>query len=225
MIGRPVSEPTALNDCWNQIGVSGDASCEKLSAAIHCRNCSVFRAAGRHLLDRAAPGGYVRQWTELIATPAAAVDPEAHSVLIFRIGREWYALSTHCCVEVTEPRPIHRIPHRRNPSLAGLVNIRGRLELCVSIAEVLHAQSALPIEASAKPNRLVVIERSRRRWAFPADEVYGVHHFADRQLSIVPITIDRAEISHSRGVIEWEDRRVGLLDPDKLFDTLEASLR
>ena len=225
MIVDPASEPPALNDCWNRIGVSGDASCERLPAVIHCRNCSVFRSAGRRLLDRAAPSGYVTQWTERIAAPAAPVDSGAHSVVIFRIGREWYALSTDCCVEVTEPRPIHRIPHRRNLGLAGLVNIRGRLELCVSIAEVLHAQSAPAVATPAKPTRLVVIERSRQRWAFSADEVYGVHHFADRQLSTVPITIDRAEVSHSRGVIEWEDRRVGLLDPDKLFATLEASLR
>jgi chemotaxis-related protein WspD len=225
MSAGPAPDPPALEDCWNQIGVSGDASCEKLPAAIHCRNCPVFRAAGRHLLDRAAPGGYVRQWTERIASAAVAVEPEAHSVVIFRIGREWLALSTHHCIEVTEPRPIHQVPHRRSSSLAGLVNIRGRLEICVSIAELLHAQSALPDETPAKPTRLVVIERNRQRWAFAADEVYGVHHFADRHLSTAPSATGRADGSHSRGVIDWEGRRVGLLDPDRLFDALEAGLR
>ncbi len=224
MSAGPPLDPPAPRDCWNQIGVSGDASCEKLAAAIHCRNCSVFRAAGRHLLDRSAPDGYVQQWTDRIAARGVADDVEDHSVVIFRIGREWFALTTHYCVEITEARPIHKIPHTRDPILAGLVNIRGRLELCVSIVALLHVQSALPIEGSAKPTRLVVIERSRKRWAFPADEVYGVHHFSDRQISTVPITIDRAEVRHSRGMVQWEDRRIGLLDPDRLFDALEASV-
>lgn len=213
----------AVQDCWNQIGVSGDASCAKLETAIHCRNCPVFGAAGRHLLDRPAPADYVRQWTERIAAPASAVDSEEHSAVIFRIGSEWFGLATQYCVEVTEPRTIHNIPHGRNPALAGLVNIRGRLELCVSIAEVLRVHSALLRDA--QPTRLVVIERDRERWVFAADEVYGVHHFGDRQLSAVPVTIGRTEVRHSRRVIEWEDRRVGLLDPDALFGTLASSLR
>jgi chemotaxis-related protein WspD len=224
MSAGPALDSLAPQDCWNRIGVSGDSSCEKLAAAIHCRNCPVFREAGRQLLDRSAPGDYVSQWSERIAVRAASADPEAHSAVLFRIGSEWFALSTHCCVEVTEPRPIHQIPHGRGPILAGLVNIRGRLEICVSIANLLHAPKAPSVATPAKPTRLVVIERNRKRWAFPADEVYGVHHFSDRQLSSVPITIDRAEVRHSRGVIQWEDRRVGLLDPDKLFDALDAGI-
>ena len=29
----------AISDCWNQIGVVGDQSCDKLPANVHCRNC------------------------------------------------------------------------------------------------------------------------------------------------------------------------------------------
>ncbi|SDV46390.1 chemotaxis protein CheW [Chitinasiproducens palmae] len=51
----------AVDDCWNRIGVYGDASCERLAEAIHCRNCEVYASAAIRLLDRvpvdmAAPG-------------------------------------------------------------------------------------------------------------------------------------------------------------------------
>ncbi len=51
-------------------------------------------------------------------------------MLVFRLGDEWLALPVGVLVEVTRPRPPHRVPHRGG-LLAGVVNIRGELHLCV----------------------------------------------------------------------------------------------
>ena len=68
-----------LNDCWNRIGVKGDASCPELANVVHCHNCPVFAAAGQQLFQRAAPPECVEEWTQALAReePVPACDTVA----------------------------------------------------------------------------------------------------------------------------------------------------
>jgi chemotaxis-related protein WspD len=123
-------------DCWNRIGVRGDRSCPELAQYVHCQNCPVFAAAGRRFLDAPTPPGYLDEWAERLAAPAEEAASDLEGALVFRLADEWLALSVHALVEVTTPRPVHRVPHRGG-LLAGLVNIRGELCLCVHLAKLL----------------------------------------------------------------------------------------
>ncbi|MFM9961437.1 MAG: chemotaxis protein CheW [Planctomycetaceae bacterium] len=125
------------NDCWNQIGVTGDRSCPELQKHVHCRNCPVFTAAGQRLFEREPPAVYLAEWTKRLAEPEVVAERDTISVLIFRVGEEWLAFDIGLLVEIAEPRPIHTLPQRSNEILAGLVNIRGELELCVSLGGLL----------------------------------------------------------------------------------------
>src|SRR5215813_146310 len=99
-------------DCWNRIGVWGDRSCPELVPAVHCHNCPVFAAASRRFLDAAPPEGYLDEWTERLSTAAQDTATDLQSVLLFRLGEEWLALRIAVLLEVTIPRPVHRVPHR-----------------------------------------------------------------------------------------------------------------
>ncbi|MCI0658189.1 MAG: chemotaxis protein CheW, partial [Acidobacteria bacterium] len=137
MPALPVNAPA---DCWNRIGVRGDHSCPELLKVVHCHNCPVFAAAGRRFLDAPSPTGYLEEWTERLISPIEETATDLQSVLIFRLGEEWLALRVQVLLEVTIPRPVHRIPHRTE-LLAGLVNIRGELYLCVRLVDVLGIRS------------------------------------------------------------------------------------
>ena len=63
----PDGSTAAINDCWNRIGVRGDASCPELKQYGHCRNCPVFASAALTLLDRELPAGYAAEWMGYIA--------------------------------------------------------------------------------------------------------------------------------------------------------------
>ena len=145
------SLPIAAGDCWNRIGTSGDRSCPELETHIHCRNCPVFASAARTFFDRPAPEGYLAEWTQWLAgspeagngeagTGADLSDRDLVSVLIFRLGQEWLAFRTQTVAEVTLPRPVHRIPHRSNEIFIGLVNLRGQLQLCISLHGLLGVE-------------------------------------------------------------------------------------
>jgi chemotaxis-related protein WspD len=228
-----MTAPTAVPvepgvDCWSLIGISGDRSCPELERFIHCRNCPVFATAARRFFDRPAPEGYQEEWTRLLGAPIPPPAADDLSVLIFRLTDEWLALPARVIVEVTNHRPVHRIPHRTNERLVGMVNLRGQLQLMVSLHGVLgiQADEPGPAEAPGGPKgpapRLVVICRDGQTWVFATAEVGGVHRFSRTAMSAVPSTLANPKSSFSQAVIPWEGRSVGLLDDQRLFAALKG---
>jgi chemotaxis-related protein WspD len=213
-------------DCWNRIGVQGDRSCPELARVLHCHNCPVFASAGRRFLDTPSPDGYLEEWTERLARPPERPPTDLQSVLLFRLGDEWLALPVDLLVEVTTPRPVHRVPHRGG-LLAGLVNVRGELYLCVRLDRLLGI-TRKENDGRAEDNpaaRLLLVRRDGERWVFPVDEVAQVHRFPAAALTRAPATVARAAGRVTRGVLTWEGRSVGCLDEGWLFQAVRARVK
>ncbi len=218
--------------CWHRIGVSGDRSCPELSTFVHCRNCPAFAAAARGFFDRPAPEGYLGEWSTWLADSDgqgprgegrgedeeddAVAQREGVSLLIFRLGAESLAFRTRTVAEVTTPRPVHRVPHRSNRVLAGLVNLRGQAQLCVSL------HGLLGIDVAGPSPRLVVLRDLRRAetWAFGADEVAGIRRVPRGQWQPVPSTLANPAVGFSQAVLSWDGRSVGVLDEQRVFAAL-----
>jgi chemotaxis-related protein WspD len=218
-----------LDDCWNRIGVRGDRTCPELVKVVHCHNCHVFASAGRRFLDAPSPEGYLEEWTRRLVVPIEAPSADLQGVLIFRLCEEWLALRVQALVEVTGQRRVHRVPHRRG-ILAGLVNIRGELHLCIHLDQVLKLREEGG-KSKAEPNvapssrRLLVVRRESERWVFPIDEVDQVHRLPLRDLTPVPATVGRALARLTRGVFALSGRPIGLIDDERLFATLRGKIR
>jgi chemotaxis-related protein WspD len=226
-LSRHVVAP--MDDCWRHIGVSGDRSCPELATFIHCRNCPVLTSAARRFFDRPAPAGYLDSWREILEQPAVARDADARSVLVFRLGNEWLALPTAVLAEVTSPRQLHRVPHRSGAELAGIVNIRGQLQVCILLEGLLGLPApAVDIPVAASTARLIVVERvgdrGVERWVFRVDEVAGVHRVPGQSLRDVPATVSGAGTRATTALFSWHDRTVGLLDVSRLLDGLHGRI-
>lgn len=218
--------PVVTTDrCWQAVGVWGDRSCPELVKHTHCHNCPVFAAAGRQFLDAPSPAGYLDEWTARLAEPVRRTTDGLIGALVFRLGEEWLALPVGVLVEVTHPRTPHRIPHRGG-LLAGMVNVRGELHLCVRLDVLLGvnppARDRAP--AGARP-RMVVIRQDADRWAFAADDVDLVRRVAAAELVPAPPTLARATARVTRGVFHRDGRAVGLLDETRLFEALRERVR
>ena len=225
-----------MEECWRRVGVTGDRSCPELTTFIHCRNCPVLAAAAQTFFDRSAPEGYLESWSRILEAPEVVADPNATSVLVFRLGREWLSLPTASLVEVTPLRCLHRVPHRTNSVLEGFVNIRGQLQLCVSLhgllgldsKPVIASQALLAQDGSdidARPTaRLLVVERSgsqrAERWVFGVDQVAGVQRVARSSMRTVPSTLSQAGVRFCQTLFDWQEKTVGLLDESRVFDAL-----
>ena len=221
-----------------------DSSCPELVTHVHCRNCPVYAAAARTFFDRPAPEGYLAEWTDWLANAAApGEDPEDDassarqedvvSLLIFRIEGEWLAVATRTVAEVTTTRPVHRIPHRSDEILTGLVNLRGQLQLFISLRGLLGIAGETappPVEVAAtgagaltapKPRLVVLRDRERSEtWVFAVDEVLGIHRVTRSRLGSVPATLANPAVSFSQAVLPWEGKSVGFLDEQRIFAAL-----
>jgi chemotaxis-related protein WspD len=212
--------------CWKEIGTFGDRSCKELTALAHCRNCPVYSAAGRRLLDRELPDGYREEWTDRLANRKDAGKVETVSMIVFRLREELLALKTVFFQEAAEAAIPHGIPLRTGEVFKGVVNINGELILCVSAAALLGITAEEGEGASDRKvyPRLVVVSRDGQRFAFPADEVLGVHRFPLAVLQELPATASRSIRALTAGILPWHDRTVGLLEEEKFFAALSRSL-
>ena len=213
-----------INDCWNKIGVRGDRSCVELEPHVHCRNCPVYSAAALTLLDREYPPEHLSEWTAHFAGRKKLEQPDAHSAIIFRIASEWFALPTSALDEVAEPRTIHSLPHLRSSVVLGLVNVRGELLICVSLAKMLRLGEPTSVDAERKgfnTKRLVVIRHNSRRVAFPTDDVQSIHRYHPRELKSVPASIAQAAAAYTNALLPLQGKTVGCLDDQLLTQALD----
>jgi chemotaxis-related protein WspD len=221
----PNGQAVEIHACWNEIGVHGNGSCPELQKFIRCQNCPVYSSAGVRLLDRPSPPGYRHEWKEHFAQGKQLAARSRHSAVIFRINVEWLALPTEAFQEVAERRPIHSLPHRQRGIVLGLVSIRGELLICVSLGHLLGLENLLPCETlRTEHQRLLVGDWGGNRFVFPVDEVCAIHRFDPQQLQAPPATLAKSNLTFTRGILHWEERTVGFLDPNLLFMSLNRSL-
>jgi chemotaxis-related protein WspD len=216
---------SSIDDCWRRIGVAGDRQCPELARVGHCRNCGRYAEIAAQTLDREPSEGHVEQATELLARKEEPEARDTLAVIVFRLAGECLALPTAVFEEVTSLRPVRPVPHRTSGVLLGLVNVRGSLHLCVSMARLLGIEE---VERAETPrgsgSRLLVIGRDGNRWAFAADEVFGIHRVAPQDLADVPATAAKTVFVPAKAIFPWRQSHAGLLDDRRLFETLQRSV-
>ncbi|GAB4243243.1 MAG: hypothetical protein OHK005_07500 [Candidatus Methylacidiphilales bacterium] len=209
--------------CWARIGVWGDNSCPELDTHHHCHNCPVYAGAGRKLLDRPAPPGYLETWAQTLTidTPSTAAQASS-SIMIFRLGADWLGLPANVFKETTTPRTLHRIPHRTNRVLRGLVNIRGELLPLFSLRDLLNLEPGdqAPSLSRRVYQRFAVLEAEDGRWVAPLDEVAAIERIPSHELGPVPSTLSGGAGTFAKGIFSYQGQRVALLDHDLIFYNL-----
>ncbi len=214
-----------ITDCWNRIGIWGESRerCSRLAELGHCRNCPVYSHTGRRLLERPIDEADRQEWTTAFARPPEKKVCTIRSAFVFRAGGEWLGLPAGLIQEVVDMGKIHSLPHKSNKVLRGLVNIRGKLEICFSIGAVLgidRFEKPKTWNRYLSPERLVVAARDGQRIVFPVSEVYGTYRYAEGMLQQLPITVSGSKAAFSKGILCVDDFEVGFLNDKILFDTL-----
>lgn len=210
-----------VHDCWNSIGVRGDKSCPELARHAHCRNCPAYAATAATLLDRDQRGPAGGDWKRDFAAEAPAGQREMRSAILARIGQEWFALPILLLDQVTGHRRIHSLPHRRSPALLGMVNVRGQLLLCVSLAHVLGIADE---SMNDERRRMIVIRCAGGRVVVPVDEVQHHCRFHEGEVLPTPATIRKAQAAYVTGLLRVAQGTAALIDGDRLAEAVEQSL-
>lgn len=180
------------------------------------------RAAADRLLDRPAPPGYLETWATSVAAPLAGGSAVDLSALAFRLGPERFLLTSACVREVHVPRRVHRVPGRSNEVFRGLVVLRGEIHLCADLHALLGCEREA--EGASPRRRMVVIERPGERWAFQADEVLDVHRHSAQEVAAPQVTVAKASVRFTDGLVTLPTGAAARLDPERLFAGLSRSL-
>lgn len=216
-----------IDDCWNKIGVwakSKQRTCARLEDVIHCANCEIFSQAGKTLLEGEAPVGYLEEWAKLLSVKKIKKNYHTRSIILFRLGDEWLGIETGLLDEVVSMRAVHSIPHRRSSILNGLTNIRGELQLCISLGKLMsitRGEIAGTNVVKGIYERMVVMSFNGVKFVFPVSEVRGVYRFGDNEVQDSPATAMNCSVHYIKGMLDIEGRHVGIIDHELLFPALE----
>ncbi len=219
-----------IDDCWNSIGVwsTVDSRCEKLKKVIHCRNCEVYSAAGRRMLERPLPDGYEDEWKNIFSIEKKQQATGTKSVTIFRLGKEWMALPTTSIQEVTDVCSVHSIPHQTTTVLRGLVNLRGQLKICISLGQLMKIEKAERYSGKETKERIyermIAVKHNDSQYVFLVSEVSGTFHYNEYDLKPAPATLSQATGTYTQGILSWNDKSVACLDAELLFYSMEKKL-
>lgn len=143
------------------------------------------------------------------------------------MGEELIAIQTIYVKEVARRRKAHRIPHRSQAILRGLVNLNGELQLCVALHQLLE------IEACREPpskrdfhhhERMIAIEKEGELWVFPVDGIEGIFIWDLDEIENVPDNILKSSSNYLKGIVKMKSKAVGFLDERLLFPALKRSL-
>jgi chemotaxis-related protein WspD len=212
----------AIDDCWNRIGIHGDRSCPLLIEHIHCRNCPVYSAAATTLLDRYA---LTRGDQDHVQSTDLQVKTKTRSILVFRLGEEWLGFPTRCLVEIAPLQAIHSLPHQRSRALLGVANVRGALVACLSLVELLGLDATVaPAQSSRIMPRMLIVAAEGGPVVVPVDEVHGIHAIEEHLLDSASTSGTHANARFTRGVLQWKDYSLRLLDEDQLLSAVNRSL-
>jgi chemotaxis-related protein WspD len=217
-----------MKDCWNQIGVWSKQTekCEKLREVIHCRNCEVYAKAGRKVFEKAVPEDYLAHWTTIHSQTTPATVQKQCSVVIFRLGDEWFCLPTAYCESVENPSHIHSIPRYSNKLFRGIVNIQGTFQLCFSLDVLLQVvpQNIDTVDKIGVYKRLLLLKYNQQYYVFAVDEVGGIDRIDDTNLESPPATLSQRQGEYVKGMVKTDKQTVAVLNAATLFSALEEAI-
>lgn len=206
-----------VESCWNQIGVGGDASCPRLAAVGHCRNCEEYARAGLGLFDREAPVSLREDWSRLLAESKPSAGVHGDPVIVFLVCGEYLALKTSLLERVVPMRPVHSVPSRTGTVFTGLVNIGGELVPCFSAAAALELAEDRP---ASNAGRILVLRDGETRLACVVDQVVAFVRLSAEDVEAPPVTVARDERAFATGVFSLKGKHAGLLDGPKFVRRL-----
>lgn len=172
--------------------------------------------------DRPLDAAAIAEATTHYAAPRAIEGVLRESAVVFRIGGEWLALPTATLDRVTDPQPVHALPHRRSGAPAGLVNVGGDLVVHVSLGNLLNVQPGAG-ESTRSVARLLVLTDHRGRLAITVDEVWGVYRYEASARKAMPAAVG-GESTYTAAILDVDGRTVGCLDVDRVMSALSTAI-
>jgi len=138
------------------------------------------------------------------------------SVLLFRLGDEWYAVSVEDVREIYQEYVITPIPCVPD-FVMGVVNIRGEIISVTDVARMMRL-GALTADAGQAP--AIVVHNDGCTTAIMVDEIGDIVDIAREAIEPPLSTIDKSQAEFISGSIYIDGRLVGLVNKDRVLEPI-----
>ncbi|MGM0440313.1 MAG: chemotaxis protein CheW [Chlamydiota bacterium] len=138
--------------------------------------------------------------------------------LLFRVEKVLLAVDVQNVKEVIEAKSVHTIPGKAESSLTGLVNYRGKLQLCFSLLAILMPKHPKSLR---DPFRMLAMLWNSEIWIFPVEEVYQAVAISLEAIAAPEEELSRFSGKYVKGVFEHEGEQVLLLKEDSILEALQ----
>ena len=143
-------------------------------------------------------------------------------VLVFRLGPGWFGVNVAKVREVITGRKPTESPGR-NPSVFGMINLRGTLVPLVDLASTLGLGATDPAELDQR--HVIVTEFNGLRTGFVVDGVDRIRRVSWSEVGTVPdvnaiSAMPAQAVSSCTGVIELDEHLVLMIDFESITDSI-----
>lgn len=145
------------------------------------------------------------------------VDEPTTKLVIFVLGDDWFAFPGEQIKEVLSHNDVFFLPGCP-PSLEGVINVRGDIESVINLQSTLRLPKALPAAGS----RILLGQGSTMRSGIRVDRVEEVMDVLQSAIQPPPHTIPEHLQHIVVGILTFRDRRVTVLDLDRIFQDYSA---
>ncbi len=139
---------------------------------------------------------------------------EQQFLLVFSLGGQWFAFSSHELQEAIPLQPITSLPHTHS-TVAGILNLRGHLLLTFDLRLLFE------MPKSTESEKIIVTDQNSHLTGFIVDSIEGISAFEKNsfQLNIqISTGVDPLFI---QGVSKYQNSPLLWLSVDKILEHLE----
>ncbi len=143
---------------------------------------------------------------------------EMTSLLLFRLGEEWYAVPIPGVREIVNDivlTPIPRVPE----FIRGVMNVRGEIVSVTDIAALMRIASAGPRDVRELPSAIIA-RTERCVSALAVDEIGDILDVPRASVEPPLATLERSQIEFISGSVYVDGRLIGIVNLDKVLEPI-----
>lgn len=170
-----------------------------------------------HALSETAEEVLERRATSLSLREIDEETSDHLSLLLFRIGEEWYAVSVSAVREIFQEYEITSIPCVPD-FILGVVNVRGEILSVTDPARIMRIGEIAPTDGVKPP--AIVIANDEVATALVVDEIGDIADVPNSSIEPPVSIIDRAQAEFIEGSVFVDGTMVGLLKVARILEPI-----
>lgn len=144
---------------------------------------------------------------------------DARSLLLFRLGEEWYAFPIEGVREIYNDFSITRIP-RVPEYILGVVNVRGEIVSVTDLGAMIRVPSRTQHSDVAELPSAIIVANETCVTAVVVDEIGDIAEIPKGDVEPALSTLDKMQAEFVAGSVYIDGRLIGIVNLDKVLEPI-----